>query len=310
MSLLVVFSLATWLPHGIVPLVLVLQSAHPSTFSSAIAETDDVTVGVRWLIISYVLASTSAVTSPIVYVSLNKKLRRSFVRTLFCQRQQRGIVGYSPPPAPLLIPTALLAPSATAAAAGAGGQQQGAGGGDGGCTDAAVHGSGGTLMGGASIGGGGTAATKGVDCSCRTGVRFSQPVLSTINELCSQIAPAPPGDRPPLRRSTEFCLNVSSSVDVASSPTSSSVGVRAQPTPPPPPLLPPPASVLPPTANTCRQPEVSRTAVLATVTRKMATMHSEEAAVERRTIVGRRGVSVQSISTCTTVSSNTLPPVD
>lgn len=155
MIVMALSSVCAWLPNGVLPLVM--MALHDSNLPT------------QWLILTSLMANASVVSNPIIYVFLNKKLRRRLLRALLCQRPDR-VVGYSPTP-PIVIPG-----DATQTAS------------------RASH----------------PIPSKPADA--KLAARFSQPVLSTINELCSQMAGATGSHNRPV----EICLNMSSAPSLAS----------------------------------------------------------------------------------------------
>lgn len=155
MIVMALSSVCAWLPNGVLPLVM--MALHDSNLPT------------QWLILTSLMANASVVSNPIIYVFLNKKLRRRLLRALLCQRQDR-MVGYSP------TPPIILAGDATQTA------------------PRVSH----------------PIPSKPADG--KLAARFPQPVLSTINELCSQMAGATGSHNRPV----EICLNMSSAPSLVS----------------------------------------------------------------------------------------------
>jgi len=76
LSAMVVVSVATWLPIGIVPLVLMAAGA------------GDDRQGGRWLLAAAVVAQSSVVSVPLMHVAGGRNFRRSALAFFLCHRQK------------------------------------------------------------------------------------------------------------------------------------------------------------------------------------------------------------------------------
>jgi len=78
MAAMLVISTLTWLPLGITPLALMMLHRADAAAN----------VGGRWLLVAAVVAQSSVVSAPLMFVAGGRNLRRNAIAFILCKKQK------------------------------------------------------------------------------------------------------------------------------------------------------------------------------------------------------------------------------